>query len=163
MPILRDKDSFQNPSKGADPRMCGRIVAITAKPRAAGPRWLIRTVATLMAIGLGLFSAATPPGPTPQQETVIEKWTLGLSAETLAEKIGCLECHGPHNDLGPSFRDIATRYRDDDRAREHLLRIVKQGGKGNWTAVSRGMPMPRYGERLSESQIRRLVDWILER
>ena len=47
------------------------------------------------------------------------------------------------------------------RARENLIETVKNGGKGNWSALSRGVPMPPFGGRLSDDQIERLVAWVL--
>ena len=46
-------------------------------------------------------------------------------------------------------------------AREALVETVKKGGKGNWTNTSHGVPMPPFAGRLSDAEIRRLVDWVL--
>lgn len=46
-------------------------------------------------------------------------------------------------------------------ARDALIQTVTHGGKGNWTAVSHGVPMPPFSKRLSDAEIRRLIDWVL--
>lgn len=83
--------------------------------------------------------------------------------EILAEKSGCTECHrATEPGIGPSFRDIAERYRGDAAARQTLMDIVARGGKGNWMETSKGVPMPPYAGRLAPSEIQTLVDWTLE-
>lgn len=85
-----------------------------------------------------------------------------VADEALAEKNGCLECHGvDKNIIGPAFQDIAARYTGDARARDALIETVKNGGKGNWTDVTGGVPMPPYSGRLSDAEIERLVDWVM--
>ena len=82
--------------------------------------------------------------------------------EALAKKSGCLKCHSTtKNVVGPAYRDIAARYKDDPRARATLIKTVKKGGKGNWTEVTAGVPMPAHSPRLTDAEIRRLVDWVL--
>lgn len=87
-----------------------------------------------------------------------------LADEALAKRSGCLECHGVDKKIvGPAFRDIAARYKNDARARGVLIETVKKGGKGNWTDVTGGVPMPPHSALLSHSEIERLVDWVLSR
>jgi cytochrome c551/c552 len=86
-----------------------------------------------------------------------------LSDESLAKKSGCLECHNiDKNIIGPPFHDIAEKYKNDPQARMALIQTVKNGGKGNWTEISHGVPMPPYSPRLSDDEIERLVDWVLK-
>ena len=85
-----------------------------------------------------------------------------LADEALARKSGCFECHGLDERLvGPSFHDIAARYRDETDARVALIKAVRDGGKGNWTEISHEVPMPPYAKVLSEAEVKRLVDWVL--
>ncbi len=86
-----------------------------------------------------------------------------LADESLAKKSGCLECHNiDKNIIGPSFHNVAEKYKNDSQARVALIKTVKNGGKGNWTDISHGVPMPPYSPRLSDAEIERLVDWILQ-
>jgi cytochrome c551/c552/cytochrome c553 len=75
----------------------------------------------------------------------------------LAEKSGCLACHGARQRLvGPSLAEIAARYRTDAGAEPRLAAKVQAGGQGVWGNV----PMPAHPQ-LQESEARTLVRWIL--
>jgi cytochrome c551/c552 len=87
-----------------------------------------------------------------------------LADEALAARSGCLECHSVDaKKIGPAYRDVATRYRSDPRAPDLLREKVRKGGKGNWTNVTGGVPMPPFSALLSEDEIRALVSWVLAR
>ena len=78
-------------------------------------------------------------------------------ARELAEKSGCLACHGATARLvGPSLAEIAARYRADGGAEPRLAAKVVQGGQGAWGSV----PMPPHPQ-LKEQEARTLVRWIL--
>lgn len=80
----------------------------------------------------------------------------------LAKKSGCLACHSiEHKVVGPAWKDVAAKYKGDAGARERLINKVKTGGKGNWTAVTGGVPMPPYSPRVSDENIAKLVDFVL--
>jgi cytochrome c len=75
----------------------------------------------------------------------------------MAEKAGCLGCHGARQRLvGPSLAEIASRYRTDAGAEPRLAAKVKAGGQGVWGNV----PMPPHPQ-IDESEARALVRWIL--
>ena len=79
----------------------------------------------------------------------------------LAKKSGCLACHAIDKKVvGPSWKDVAARYKGKD-AKADLVAKVKAGGKGNWTEVTRGVPMPPYSPRVSDENIEKLVDFIM--
>lgn len=80
----------------------------------------------------------------------------------LAKKSGCLACHSvDHKVVGPAWKDVAAKYKGDAGARERLIKKVHTGGKGNWTAVTGGVPMPPYSPRVSDENIETLVDFVL--
>ena len=84
--------------------------------------------------------------------------------EALAKRSGCLKCHSVDMKvIGPAYRDVAMKYRSDPRARQTLIDKVSKGGKGNWTQITGGVPMPPHSSLLSEAEIAKLVDWILSR
>ena len=84
------------------------------------------------------------------------------SSELFAQVSGCATCHNiDRPTVGPSYLDIANRYRGNSQARARLFDTVKFGGKGNWSTISKGVPMPHYGPVLKDSEIKMLVDWIL--
>lgn len=57
---------------------------------------------------------------------------------------------------GPSYKDIADRYRQDPDAVRVLYEKVKQGGAGVWGPS----PMPSY-RAVRDEHVARLVEWIL--
>ncbi len=89
---------------------------------------------------------------------------LVFSAEglELAKKSGCLACHSIEKKVvGPAWKDVAARYKDEDGIRDKLIAKVKKGGKGNWTEVTKGIPMPPYSPRVKDENIEKLVDFVL--
>lgn len=80
----------------------------------------------------------------------------------LAKKSGCLACHTVDKKVvGPAWKDVAKKYKGDAGARAQLIQKVKKGGKGNWTQVTKGVPMPPYSPRVSDANIEKLVDFVL--
>ena len=74
----------------------------------------------------------------------------------LAEKSGCLACHGLNNKIvGPGFNEVAAKYKDQD-ATAKLVKKVKNGGDGVWGQI----PMPPQSN-LKDDEIKSLVQWIL--
>jgi cytochrome c len=81
----------------------------------------------------------------------------GEAAPELAEKFRCLACHRVDEaNVGPAFREVAKRYKDDAEAMEKLVAKVKKGGRGNWGKI----PMP--ANELSDGDLRTLVRWVLQ-
>lgn len=80
----------------------------------------------------------------------------------LAKKSGCLACHSVDKKVvGPAWKDVAAKYKGDASAKASLIDKVKKGGKGNWTAVTGGVPMPPYSPRVADADIEKLVDFIM--
>ena len=76
----------------------------------------------------------------------------------LASHKGCFECHTlGRTDAGPSFRDVARRYRFDPLAPERLPYVIRGGSAGHWG--DRFAMWPQAD--LSDEEVRRLVDWVL--
>jgi len=87
--------------------------------------------------------------------------TASADELALAKKSGCLACHAIDKKIvGPSWKDVADRYKGKG-AKADLIAKVKAGGKGAWTEVTRGVPMPPYSPRVSDANIEKLVDFIL--
>lgn len=131
-----------------------RIIILT------GVIGIILTVIALL-FGGNIYRQITEPSVSENTQTpsVSERPS---TTEVLAQKSGCLECHGiDQKIIGPAFRDIAAKYQGDKLAREALIQTVKNGGKGNWTEVTGGVLMPPYSPRLSAAEIEQLVDWVL--
>lgn len=80
----------------------------------------------------------------------------------LAKKSGCLACHSVDKKVvGPGWKDVAAKYKGQADAKAVLIGKVKKGGKGNWTKVTGGAPMPPYSPRVSDANIEKLVDFIM--
>ena len=94
----------------------------------------------------------------------------------LAKKSGCLACHSVEKKVvGPAWQDVADKYKGQSEIsatltdgsvvkgspKEVLTQKVHKGGKGNWTAVTGGVPMPPYSPRVSDEDISKLVDFVL--
>ncbi len=86
----------------------------------------------------------------------------GADELALAKKSGCLACHSIEKKVvGPAWKDVAAKYKGDAGARDALIAKVKKGGKGAWTDVTGGVPMPPYSPRVADADIEKLVDFIL--
>ena len=82
----------------------------------------------------------------------------GDPAEALAQKSGCLNCHGVSNKiLGPSYKDVAAKYKGDKTAETRLITKVKAGGSGAWGS----MPMPPNSPQVKDEDIKTIVKWVL--
>lgn len=80
----------------------------------------------------------------------------------LARASGCLACHAVETKIvGPSWKDVSARYAGEAAAREILTQKIRLGGRGNWTDVTGGVPMPPYSPRVPDADIEKLVDFVL--
>jgi cytochrome c len=79
------------------------------------------------------------------------------AGENLVKENDCSSCHASDRTVvGPSYSDIAERYRGQTGGVAKLAAKVKQGGSGDWGAV----PMsPHRG--LTDLQLKEMVEWIL--
>ena len=72
-------------------------------------------------------------------------------------KHNCLACHAVGKKLvGPSYKDVAAKYRADKGAEAKMFDKVKKGGQGVWGPV----PMPPNAA-VPDADIKALVKWIL--
>jgi S-disulfanyl-L-cysteine oxidoreductase SoxD len=75
----------------------------------------------------------------------------------LAKTHVCTACHAPASKLvGPSYAEIAAKYKGDAGAEAKLMAKVKAGGSGVWGVI----PMPAHPD-MSEADLGTLVRWIL--
>lgn len=90
-------------------------------------------------------------------------WAGSASADLeLAKKSGCLACHSVEKKVvGPAWQDVSNKYKGDAGAKANLVAKVKAGGKGNWTEVTGGVPMPPYSPRVPDADIETLIDFVL--
>lgn len=70
---------------------------------------------------------------------------------------GCMACHAKDKKvLGPSFVDIAAKYKGQDGAADKLIAKVQKGGAGVWGAI----PMPPH-PTLSDDDAKSMVERML--
>lgn len=94
--------------------------------------------------------------------TVVMNPAIAAEGLELAKASGCLACHNVEKKIvGPAWKDVAAKYKGDAAVRETLINKIKTGGKGSWTEVTGGVPMPPYSPRVSDADIAKLVDFIL--
>ena len=78
-----------------------------------------------------------------------------VKVNTLLQKNACLACHGMDSKLvGPSFRDVARRYKDQAGAVTLLSGKIKSGGQGAWGVI----PMP--AQALSADESMQIAQWL---
>ena len=79
------------------------------------------------------------------------------AAEALMQKDGCAACHGiDKKTVGPSYVEVAAKYKGDAGANAKLTQKVKAGGAGVWGQI----PMPP-NPQVPDDDIKALVSWIL--
>jgi cytochrome c len=68
-----------------------------------------------------------------------------------------MSCHAVDKKLlGPSYKDVADKYRGDKAATEKLAAKVMNGGSGVW-----GVLVMPANKQVSEAEAKKLVAWIL--
>jgi cytochrome c len=89
-------------------------------------------------------------------------WTTAhaQAASPLQVKAGCAACHMADRKLvGPSYKDIATKYRGRADAMPYLMQRVRKGGPGNWGSI----PMVATdAKKLSDADLKTVLDGILK-
>ena len=143
----------------------------TPPPR---PRWLgwalivFGLLITLGMLNLGVrmvLSAKPAQADAPQQPTstapvagVAEVPQISsLAGQALVQASDCLRCHGmDRRYVGPSFRQIADRYREQPDAANYLARKIREGSVGVWGRTV----MPRHPQ-VNEAQSSDMARWLL--
>lgn len=122
----------------------------TSKPAAApGPSSSAPAATMMAAASTATAAAASPAAPAASG---------AINAAALAKKANCLICHQPAaKAVGPSWADIAKKYKGDAKAPAMLAAKIKNGGAGNWGAV----PMPPH-PNLKDNELSALAQWVLD-
>ena len=80
-----------------------------------------------------------------------------FASADLAKQKNCLACHAVDKKLvGPSYKDIAAKYKADKNAQATLVKKVREGGVGVWGQI----PMPA-NPQVNEQEAQTLVKWVL--
>lgn len=82
------------------------------------------------------------------------------ASEQLIKKNRCNNCHAlDKKTVGPSYKDVAAKYKADKEAEARLIKKVTEGGKGVWG----NFPMPAKGgfPDVPDGDIQSMVKYIL--
>jgi cytochrome c len=124
-----------------------RITAISSDLHAMPQSTLERGAAMTR---IGEFLVAVLTATRISQATAVE-------GPALAKANQCTVCHATDNRVvGPSFKEVAAKYKDDAKAADELAASIKGGSTGKWGAV----PMPPNGA-VSDADTHALAAWIL--
>lgn len=99
---------------------------------------------SVLAAALGLALLAGPAG----------------ASETIARKARCVACHAIDKKMvGPAYKDVAAKYKDQPGAVARLSEKVRHGGTGVWGQV----PMPPHAaDKLSDGDLNSVIEWVLQ-
>jgi cytochrome c len=139
---LAEQNRLVGPQRGADTTRpppatmrdaaAGAVVAQAAVPAAAPPP----------------ARAATPSGAP-------AAGTAAAGGAALATKLACVACHGAERRIvGPSFKEIATRYAGRADAVAYMTGKIKAGGSGVWG------PIPMPAQNISDTDAKALAEWL---
>lgn len=80
-----------------------------------------------------------------------------LADLALATEKNCMSCHNIDKKVvGPSYKEVAAKYRGDKSAPARLATKVMEGGGGVWGVVK----MPS-NPQVNEAEAKKLVAWVL--
>lgn len=86
--------------------------------------------------------------------------TVGSEARADADLVkakNCMACHSVDKKLiGPSYKDVASKYAGDPDAAGKLAKKIREGGVGTWGQI----PMPA-NPQVSADEGAKLAAWIL--
>ncbi len=83
-----------------------------------------------------------------------------LASEKIATQAGCATCHASTKKvLGPSYREIAAKYKGQANAVALLSERIRKGSKGVWGPL----PMtPTPPDKLNDADLKAVVTWVLK-
>ena len=88
--------------------------------------------------------------------TALSSGTAFASPE-LAQKKNCMACHAMDKKVvGPSYKDVAAKYKGQKDAEVKLAEKIIKGGAGVWGPV----PMPA-NTQVSADEAKQLAKWVL--
>ncbi|WPD21533.1 MAG: c-type cytochrome [Candidatus Electrothrix aestuarii] len=80
-----------------------------------------------------------------------------FASEELTKKNNCMACHQlDAKAMGPSYKDIAAKYKDDADAVATLEKSIKEGSKDKW-----GGPMPMPAQAQAGDDAKAIAEWIM--
>lgn len=82
------------------------------------------------------------------------------ASEKIALQAGCATCHAAERKvIGPSYREIAAKYKGQAGAPKLLAERVRKGSQGVWGKV----PMVATpADKLSDADLKAVIAWLLK-
>jgi len=103
---------------------------------------------------LSVYYNREKPAPPPSPDTLASADPM----QKLLDSHACSGCHAlDKRVVGPSFKEISEKYRNDAKASGYLAGKIRSGGQGAWGQV----PMPPNAA-VSEEEARALAAWVLQ-
>jgi cytochrome c len=101
-----------------------------------------------MKIAAALLAAST---------LIVASAAVADELEDMMKKNGCGACHAEDKKvIGPSYKDVAAKYKGDAGAVAKLSEKVKKGGSGVWGPI----PMPP-NTQVADADVKKMVELIL--
>ena len=99
--------------------------------------------------GLSIMNKVAPAAASAPVEAV--------GGQELIQKYACVVCHSVDKKIvGPAFRSVADKYRDNADAAALLTKKIREGGSGVWGTV----PMPPQTDA-SDADLATIAKWLL--
>ena len=101
----------------------------------------MKSIVISMAVAAGLMVAGS---------------AMATDMPAVAKKNNCTACHAVDKKVvGPAWKDVAAKYKDDAAAWDKLATKIKKGGSGNWGK----MPMPA-NPKVSDADMAEILAFI---
>lgn len=83
-----------------------------------------------------------------------------MASEEIIKKARCTACHAvDQKRVGPSYKDVAAKYKGQGDAVAVLSAKVRHGGSGVWGQI----PMtPNGPDKISDADLKAAIEWILK-
>jgi len=110
--------------------------------------------------GASTNTASTSPSTASAKQTTIgaaDAHAASSDGAQLVMKYGCLGCHNAQTKIvGPAYREIAAKYKNDADAFSKIDQQIHKGGSGKWGPII----MPPFPQ-ISPAETKALTEWIL--
>lgn len=82
---------------------------------------------------------------------------FAIADQSIAQANGCMACHQVEAKVvGPSYKDVAAKYKGDPGAKSTLIAKVRSGATGTWGQI----PMPP-NTTISDADLDTVMSWVL--
>jgi cytochrome c551/c552 len=117
----------------------------------------VETVVDYLTKNYGVATNGTQTASGQTSTTTTQTHPATADAQQIATKYGCLGCHNAAMKLvGPAYRDIAAKYKNDPAALAKIDEQIHKGGSGKWGPII----MPPFPQ-VTAGETKVLADWIL--